>query len=104
MRFRPACNRRSSERIMKLSSAAILFSLTAVGCGSAVGSESPNQGHAYIVGVDISGSRTRTDLEESHKLLDGLIARLPAGDHLPLVEGYQGGGEAAGQSADSIPA
>ena len=89
---------------MKLSPAIILFALTAVGCGSAVGSESPNQGHAYIVGVDISGSRTRTDLEESHKLLDALIDRLQAGDHLTLVEVYQGGREPARQWSDSIRA
>ena len=54
------------------------------GCDSAVGSESPNVGHSYIVGVDISGSRNKTELDESKKLLDGVIDRLQAGDHLTL--------------------
>jgi hypothetical protein len=77
-------------------------SLLASGCDSAVGSESPNQGHSYIVGVDISGSRTRNDLEESKKLLDALIDRLQPGDHLTLIEVYQGGREPARQWSDSI--
>src|SRR6266436_3497669 len=76
----------------------------AVGCDSAVGSESPNVGHSYIVGVDISGSRTKAEMDESKKLLDGLIDRLQAGDHLTLVEVYQGGREPARQWSDSIRA
>jgi hypothetical protein len=56
------------------------------------------------VGVDISGSRTRTDLEESKKLLDALIDRLQAGDRLTLIEVYQGGREPARQWSDSIRA
>ena len=87
---------------MKLSLVAILLALTANGCDSAVGSESPNVGHSYIVGVDISGSRTKTELDESKKLLDGLIERLQAGDHLTLIEVYQGGREPARQWSDSI--
>ena len=74
----------------------------AVGCDSAVGSESPNQGHSYIVGVDISGSRNKTELDESKKLLDGVIDRLQAGDHLTLIEVYQGGRLPARQWSDSI--
>ena len=89
---------------MKLAHVAIVFALTVVvaGCDSAVGSESPNVGHSYIVGVDISGSRTKTELDESKKLLDGLIDRLQAGDHLTLIEVYQGGREPARQWSDSI--
>ena len=77
-------------------------SLAVAGCDSAVGSESPNQGHSYIVGIDISGSRTKTELEESKKLLNALIDRLQAGDHLTLIEVYQGGREPARQWTDSI--
>ena len=89
---------------MKLAHVAIVFALTVTvaGCDSAVGSESPNVGHSYIVGVDISGSRTKTELDESKKLLDGLIDRLQAGDHLTLIEVYQGGREPARQWSDSI--
>ena len=74
----------------------------AAGCDSAVGSESPNVGHSYIVGVDISGSRTKAEMDESKKLLDGLIDRLQAGDHLTLIEVYQGGRTPARQWTDSI--
>src|ERR1700694_2962229 len=74
----------------------------AAGCDSAVGSESPNVGRSYIVGVDISGSRTKTEMNESKKLLDGLVDRLQAGDHLTLIEVYQGGRTPARQWSDSI--
>ena len=87
---------------MKLSFAVIAFALTATGCHDAVGGESPNQGRSYIVGIDISGSRTRNELDESKKLLDALIDRLQAGDRLTLIEVYQGGKEPARQWSDSI--
>jgi hypothetical protein len=87
---------------MKLSLVVPAFALIAAGCDAAVGSESPNQGHSYIVGVDISGSRTQAELEESKKLLNALIDRLNAGDRLTLIEVYQGGREPARQWSDSI--
>jgi len=87
---------------MKPILAVLASALAAAGCGAAVGSESPNQGHSYIVGVDISGSRTKTELEESKKLLDGMIDRLQAGDRLTLIEVYQGGRVPARQWSDSI--
>src|SRR5687767_12114547 len=106
MRFRPAHNRQGDERIMKLTPLSLLavpaFALIAAGCDDAVGSESPVQGHSYIVGVDISGSRTKAELEESRKLLEGLINRLEPGDRLTLIEVYQGGREPARQWSDSI--
>jgi hypothetical protein len=85
-----------------LSPAIILFALAAAGCDKAVGGVNPNPGRSYIVGVDISGSRSKTDLEESKKLLDALIDRLQAGDRLTLIEVYQGGREPARQWSDSI--
>ena len=78
--------------------------LVVAGCDDAVGSEHPNPGHSYIVGIDISGSRTKTELDESKQLLDALINRLQAGDHLTLIEVYQGGREPARQWSDSIRA
>ena len=87
---------------MKPSPAIILFALAAGGCDKAVGGVNPNPGRSYIVGVDISGSRSKTDLEESKKLLDALIDRLQAGDRLTLIEVYQGGREPARQWSDSI--
>ena len=90
--------------MMKLAFVFTFFALTATGCDDAVGSESPNQGHAYIVGIDISGSRTQAELDESRKLLDGLIDRLEAGDRLTLIEVYQGGRQPARQWSGSIRA
>jgi hypothetical protein len=89
---------------MKPSLAVIALALTVTGCHDAVGGESPNQGRSYIVGIDISGSRTRNELDESKKLLDALIDRLQAGDRLTLIEVYQGGKEPARQWSDSIRA
>ena len=89
--------------MMRLTSGVIVSALIAAGCGGdAVGGESPIQGHSYIVGIDISGSRTKTEMDESKKLLDGLIDRLQPGDHLTLIEVYQGGREPAKQWSDSI--
>jgi hypothetical protein len=85
-----------------LSLVVIALVLTATGCDSAVGGESTTQGHSYIVGIDISGSRTKSEMEESRHLLDDLIDRLQAGDHLTLIEVYQGGREPARQWTDSI--
>src|SRR2546428_562050 len=82
--------------------APLLVALLVAGCEHAVGGESPYQGHSYIVGIDISGSRTKTDLDESRKLLDDLIDRLQAGDRRTLIEGSQGGREPARQWSDSV--
>jgi hypothetical protein len=76
--------------------------LIVAGCGDAAGSDFPKQGRSYIVGIDISGSRTRTEREESRNLLDALIDRLQAGDHLTLIEVYQGGRTPARQWSDSV--
>ncbi len=89
-------------KTVKLSLAVMAFSLTATACGDASGGVSPNKGRAYIVGIDISGSRTKTDLDESRKLLDDLIDRLEPGDRLTLIEVYQGGRQPARQWSDSI--
>ena len=91
-------------RVIKLSLAAIALAFTASGCHDAAGGVSPNKGHAYIVGIDISGSRTKTEMDESRQLLDGLIDRLEAGDHLTLIEVYQGGRQPARQWTDSVRA
>jgi hypothetical protein len=76
----------------------------AAGCDDAVGGESADRRHAYIVGIDISGSRTKAELDESKLLLEALIGRLEAGDQLTLIEVYQGGREPARQWSASIKA
>ena len=88
--------------VLKSGAAVGFTALVVAGCHDAQGREPPAQGHSYIVGIDISGSRTRTDLDESRKLLDGLIDRLQPGDHLTLIEVYQGGRQPARQWSDSI--
>jgi hypothetical protein len=92
------------KRILNSGLAPLLGALAVAGCHDAQGREPAFQGHSYIVGIDISGSRTKTELEESRKLLDGLIDRLQAGDHLTLIEVYQGGKQPARQWSDSIRA
>ena len=77
------------------------LAVVALGCDNAVGGVPPNPGHSYIVGIDISGSRNKTELDESKKLLDGVIDHLQVGDHLTLIEVYQGGRVPARQWSDS---
>src|SRR5712671_1632338 len=91
-------------RIMRAAFGILASALIVAGCHDAVGGESPIQGHSYIVGIDISGSRTKSELDESRHLLDDLIDRLQAGDRLTLIEVYQGGREPARQWTDSIRA
>ena len=84
----------------------VLFAaaLIAAGCDDAVSGETADRGHSYIVGIDISGSRTKAELDESKQLLDALIGRLQAGDHLTLIEVYQGGRQPARQWSGNIRA
>jgi hypothetical protein len=63
----------------------------------------PDPGRQFIVGVDISGSRSDTQLKESQQLLNKLVMRMRNGDKLVLVETYQSGTDAAQQWADTIP-
>lgn len=76
---------------------------TALACREAE-ADPPTVGAQYIVGIDISGSRTPTQLDEAAGLLTGLIGRMSNGDRLVLVETYQTGTDAARQFDDSIPA
>ena len=95
---------RGAGRIVAAMGVVVGSAVFATGCDKAVGSEPKNQGHSYIVGIDISGSRNKTELDESKKLLDGLIDKLQAGDHLTLIEAYQSGRIPARQWSDSIRA
>ena len=72
-----------------------------VGCsGDAIATTASARGTQYIVGVDISSSRSAMDLRESQALLTGLIDRMTYGDKLVLVEMY--GAAEPQQMADSI--
>ena len=75
----------------------------AMACSSAPEDQSATTGTQYIVGIDISGSRTATQMAEARALLAGLINQLENGDRLVLIETYQGGTDSARQWDDSIP-
>src|SRR5688572_20474324 len=76
------------------------FGVLAAGCGAdAVATTSSSRGTQYIVGVDISSSRTNMDLRESQALLTGLLDRMTYGDKLVVVEMY--GAAEPQQVADS---
>ena len=89
---------------MKQILAALAVVTAIAGCRGVDGSILPRQARSYIVGIDISGSRTPAELAESKQLLSALIDRLELGDRLTLVEMYQGGKEPARQWSDGTPA
>ena len=60
-------------RRLRTISFAVAISVAAVGCSGVDGSVLPKAARSYIVGVDISGSRTQNDLAESKQLLNQLI-------------------------------
>jgi hypothetical protein len=76
--------------------AAALLTLAASACREAE-ADPPAAGTQYIVGIDISGSRTPTQLEEAKELLTDVVGRMRNGDRLVLVETYQTGTDAARQ-------
>jgi hypothetical protein len=82
----------------------VALAVAVAGCSSVDGSALPHQAHSYIVAIDISGSRTPTELGESKQLLNALIDKLEVGDRLTLVEVYQGGKLPARQWSDSTRA
>ena len=45
--------------------------------------------HQYIVGIDLSASRTPTQLADGRRLLEGLVSTLAPGDRLVLIQTYQ---------------
>jgi hypothetical protein len=83
-----------------------LSCLAVVGC--TVGGQS-NQAASlagarqYVVGIDISGSRSASQLQEEQAVVEGLMSRMSFGDRIVLVETYRTGIDSAGQWQDSIP-
>lgn len=87
--------------------AVFTFGAAIAGCERASASgtrEAAAPANQYIVGIDISGSRTPSQLKEEQQVIEGLIARMSAGDRIILVETYRSGVDSAGQWQDSIPA
>lgn len=90
---------------MKVRFAPIAFAMLATaGCSTADGGI-PNvlQGRLYVVGIDVSESRTKTQREQAAGLIGRLVDQLSYGDRLVLVQAYQQGTQAAPQWADSVP-
>jgi len=80
-----------------------LAGVVIAGCTDA-GADAPRlPAHQYVIGVDISGSRTPTQLQEAGRLINGMIGRMQNGDRLVLVETYRANNDAARQFDDSIP-
>ena len=70
--------------------------------GDAVATTASTRGVQYIVGIDISSSRSPMELRESQNLLDGLVGRMSYGDKIVLVEMY--GATEPQQIVDSVRA
>jgi len=90
-------------RANRIFATSILLAAT-TSCERATAGAPPAPAHQYIVGIDISGSRTSAQLQEERQVVDGLVARMTAGDRIILVETYRAGIDSAGQWQDSIPA
>lgn len=78
----------------------------AAACGRAGANEAASaSGTRYIVGIDVSGSRTASGRREARTLLDQLIdRRITNGDQLVLVEMYGADDGKLRQWSDSVPA
>ncbi len=94
---------------MRLALAIASFGLmAALGCGGSAGAKRaapPNQSsNQYIVGIDLSASRSVEALRDSRRLLDNLVeSRLHNGDELVLLEMYGSSDTGDHQWIDSVP-
>lgn len=74
------------------------------GCGgTAVAKQPLIPGHQYIVGIDLSASRSTQAVDESRRLLDDLVdTKLANGDQLVLIEMYGGATSSQHQWMDTV--
>ena len=90
--------------------AAAAYAVTLAGCRGAEAEASERvrtpaaPATQYIVAVDISASRTESQLREAQELVRGLVARIGYGDRLVLLETYRAANDSAAQWQDSVPA
>jgi hypothetical protein len=79
--------------------------LSALGCGGSAGAKSvPPATNQFIVGIDLSASRSVEALRDSRRLLDNLIeSRVHNGDELVLLEMYGSSDTGDHQWIDSVP-
>src|SRR5262249_22768126 len=75
-----------------------------IGCGQAGAKPASPQTNQFIVGIDLSASRSVEALRDSRRLLDDLIeTRLHNGDELVLLEMYGTSDTEDHQWIDSVP-
>lgn len=76
-------------------------------CGTASDAAVPHaeerRGVQYVVGIDISGSRTPAQLEQGKALLLSIIGQMTYGDRLVLLQTFQAGTDSIGQWSDTTP-
>jgi hypothetical protein len=95
---------------MKLTRLALAFASSglvslAMGCGESAGARpAAPQTAQFIVGIDLSASRSVEALRDSRRLLDDLVeSRLHNGDELVLLEMYGSSDTGDHQWIDSVP-
>jgi hypothetical protein len=95
---------------MKLTRLALAFTSSglvslAMGCGESAGARpAAPQTAQFIVGIDLSASRSVEALRDSRRLLDDLVeSRLHNGDELVLLEMYGSSDTGDHQWIDSVP-
>ena len=88
-----------------LASASVGLLSSSLGCGGQAGAKlPPPQTNQFIVGIDLSASRSVEALRDSRRLLDDLIeSRLRNGDQLVLLEMYGTSDTGDHQWIDSVP-
>ena len=81
-----------------------VLALSALGCGQSAGAKVvPPPTNQFIVGIDLSASRSVEALRDSRRLLDNLVERLHNGDALVLLEMYGSSDTGDHQWIDSVP-
>lgn len=94
---------RRASRFAMYACATSAIAAVAVGCGRSEASTLHNHpGTLLIAAVDISGSRTPSELQESATLLDRAIDRIGNGDRIVVLEMSQGAHEDGRHWDDSI--
>jgi hypothetical protein len=87
-----------------IATAAALWMMTS-GCSETAGAKQPMlPGQQYIVGIDLSASRSKQAVDESRRLLDDLVeTKLANGDQLVILEMYGGATSSEHQWMDTVP-
>src|SRR5262249_9938769 len=85
--------------------ASIALALSAISCSQPAGAKPvPPPTNQFIVGIDLSASRSVEALRDSRRLLDNLVeSRLHNGDELVLLEMYGSTDTGDHQWIDSVP-